>query len=352
MTAPTDYREALLPPTATMQQAMKVMTRGHAMVLVVDSRRRLQGVVVDYDLRRAMLQGHGLRTPLSIVMNPRPVTLPHGMPRSELVRFFQVNKRASVPLIDDQGRVQGLAQMADHLGEACERANWVVFLVGGLGRRLHPLTEKRPKSLLPVGDKPILETTIEQCIATGFKRFIFAVRHHAGQIKAHFGDGRRFGATFHYLNERSHLGTAGPLSLIKFKISEPLIVMNGDLLTKIDFNALLDFHQEDRHLATVCVREYEFQVPYGVVRMKGHKLEGIVEKPVHRFFVNAGIYVLDPGVLGWLPRNVRCDMPDFLEKIRRRKLDRVGCFPIREYWIDIGRIQDYRKAQTEYAQFF
>ncbi|MBI4345735.1 MAG: alcohol dehydrogenase, partial [Elusimicrobia bacterium] len=175
----------------------------------------------------------------------------------------------------------------------------------------------------------------------------------ADQIKSRFGDGRRLGVEIRYVQERKPLGTAGALALLpKGAVKQPLVLMNGDLLTKIDFKALLDFHREERNLATICVREHDYQVPFGVVSMKDHRLERITEKPTQRYFVNAGIYVLEPKTLSLVPRGKPMDMPELLTRIQRKKARSVGCFPIREYWIDIGRLDEYRKAQTEYQNHF
>lgn len=285
-------------------------------------------------------------------MNPRPVTLPAGLEREEVVRFFQTNPRASIPLVDARGRIRGLAQMSEHLAQALERPNAVVLMAGGKGRRLRPLTLERPKPLLPVGDRPILETIVGQLASAGFKRFFLAVNHQAGQIRRHFGDGSRLGVRVDYLHERAPLGTAGALSMLPEGLKDPLIVMNGDLLTKIDFKALLDFHTEEGNLATLCVREYDFQVPFGVVSMAGHRLERIVEKPTQRCFVNAGIYILEPRALRLVPKGRPFDMPDLLKKAQARRAGSVGCFPVREYWIDIGRIDEYRKANAEFPETF
>lgn len=349
-----DCKELILPRTATVHRAIEVMTgpEGRGIVLVAGPSRKLEGVVVDSDIRKAILKGIGLECPLSKVLNPRPVTLPYKLPSEDIVRFFRKNPRASIPLVDAKGIVRGLAQMSEYLAQPEDHPNWVVLMVGGEGRRLLPLTKSRPKPLLPVGDKPILETIIEQFSAAGFKNFILAVNHQAEQILEHFGNGRKMGANIRYIQERKAMGTAGSLSLLGRKFSEPLIVMNGDLLTKIDFKALLRFHEEEGVLATVCVREYDFQVPYGVIQMENDRLTEIVEKPTQRFFVNAGIYVLDPKVLSLVPRKETYDMPRLLEKVNRRKKGAVGCFPIREYWIDVGQIPDYQKAQREYGKNF
>ena len=349
-----DFRRLRLAPTATVKRAIEVMSGPHGagIVLVTASDGRLLGVVVDSDIRKAILRNVGFDAPLSKVMNPDPVTLAASLTREEIAHFFRKNPRASIPLVDEKRRVKGLAQLSQYVVAAGDRPNRVVLLVGGEGRRLMPLTADTPKPLLKIGDKPILETIVEQFAVAGLRTFSFAVNHRADMIRRHFGYGSKFGVTIDYVEERERLGTAGPLSLLPNNLAHPVLVMNGDLLTKVDFGALLRFHEEENCAATVCVRKYDFQVPFGVVSMTGHRLKEIVEKPTHRFFVNAGIYVIEPKVLAQLKRAQHCDMPDFLERIRRAKPGSVGCFPIREYWIDIGRVDEYKRAQDDYSKFF
>lgn len=353
MTKPVDFKALMLPSSASVRKAVEVMTvSGTDIVLVVDDKERLKGIVVDSDIRKGILRGVALDRPVSRIMNRKPVTLPFGLGEDEVARFFRENPRANAPLVGRDGKVKGLAQMARYLAQPEVRPNWVVLLVGGQGQRLRPLTEKRPKPLLPVGGKPILETIVEQFAAAGFRNFVFAVNHHADQIREHFGDGARLGVRVRYIQEKTRLGTAGALSLLPGAYEHPLIVMNGDLLTKIDFRALLDFHTAEGHHATVCVREYAQQVPYGVIRMNGHRLLSIVEKPTQKYFVNAGIYVLEPRALKLVPKGRYYDMPQLLQRLARRRKGAVGCFPIQEYWIDIGHMQDYERAQTDYAELF
>ncbi len=349
-----DYRKLVLPPTATLRMAIEAMTSvSGGMVLVAKADHKLLGVIVDSDLRKGILRGLELGAPIAKVMNRKPFTLSFGLDREEIVRAFRREPRSCVPLVDRAGRVRDLAVMSEYLAEPETRANAVVLMVGGQGRRLLPLTQDRPKPLLQVGDRPILETIVDQFAASGFKRFFLAVNHQADQIREHFGDGKRLGVEIRYLQERKPLGTAGALSLLPRKeLKEPIVLMNGDLLTKIDFKALLDFHRGEKNLATVCVREHDYQVPFGVVSMKDHRLEKIVEKPTERYFVNAGIYVLEPKILGMVAKGRPTDVPELLTRIQRRAPRGVGCFPIREYWIDIGRLDEYRKAQSEYDRHF
>lgn len=353
MTPPIDYTRLVLPPTATLREAIARMTEtGTDIVLVAGRDGRLLGILVDSDVRKALLRGRTLAVPAGTVMNRRPVTLPASTDRAALVRYFSVQRQSNIPLLGPGRRIAGLARREDY-SAAAELPNWVVLLVGGRGRRLHPLTQDRPKPLLPVGEKPILETIVGQFVAGGFRNFVFALNHQASQIRGHFGDGSRFGARIRYVHERSPLGTAGALSLLPpEEVKHPFLVMNGDLLTKVDFQALLRFHESEKAAATLCVREYTFQVPFGVVRMNGHRMKDIVEKPEHKFFVNAGIYVLDPVVLRWVRPGKVCDMPTLLERVARRRPGKVNCFPVLEYWIDIGHLEDYRRAQSEFGKFF
>ena len=211
------------------------------------------------------------------------------------------------------------------------------------------MTQDCPKPLLKIGDKPILELILERFIEAGFHRFYISTHFMPELIKAHFGDGSRWGVTIDYIYEEQPLGTAGSLGLLPHEdIDLPLLMMNGDLLTSLDFQNLLDFHQEQDAVATVCVREYEHRVPFGVMSFQGHRITGIVEKPVHRSFINAGIYLLSPEFIRSVPPNVRIDMPDLLMR-HITQGHSVNMFPVHEYWLDIGRMDDFKQAQDDVA---
>jgi NDP-sugar pyrophosphorylase family protein len=225
-------------------------------------------------------------------------------------------------------------------------------MAGGQGKRLSPLTQSKPKPMLPLGNKPILEVLMEQFKNSGFSRFFLTVSHMADQITDYFGDGSRWGVHIEYLKESSPLGTVGGLRLIKQPIKEPLLVANGDILTKVNFGALLEFHKMEKAAATLCVKLHETQVPYGVVEIAGYRLQSFVEKPTQKAYINAGIYVLEPEIISWLPRGKPCDMPNLIARIRRRRKNGVACFPIQEYWMDIGEMHAYQRASGDYSQFF
>jgi NDP-sugar pyrophosphorylase family protein len=223
-------------------------------------------------------------------------------------------------------------------------------MAGGFGTRLHPLTHDCPKPLLKVGDKPILEIILEGFINAGFHRFFISTHYLPEMIRAHFGDGKRWGVSIRYVHESEPLGTGGALGLLPLdEIDQPIFLMNGDLLTTLDYRGLLDFHKAQGSIATMCVREYEYQVPYGVIQSEGHRITSMLEKPVQRFFINAGIYVLSPELVMSVKSDTRIDMPALLEQAIAQG-GQVNMFPIHEYWLDIGRMEDFHRAQAEVAK--
>jgi len=216
---------------------------------------------------------------------------------------------------------------------------------------LRPLTDHAPKPLLHVGKKPILERIIRQFIASGFKKFYISTHYKSEMIQEYFGNGENLGVSITYIHESIPLGTAGCLGNLPNDLPNiPIIVINGDLLTKVNFDRLLQFHNEQQCIATVCVSEYDFQIPYGVVEHDGHLLQKMIEKPVHSFFVNAGIYVLDPDLLMTIPKNINLDITTFIQDQINKNKD-INIFPLHEYWLDIGRIEQYERAQKDIDLF-
>jgi dTDP-glucose pyrophosphorylase len=319
-------------------------------ILVVDDNERLLGTVTDGDIRRGILKGTSLDDQVNKIMNPEPTVARADEGRDSIMAAMQRKLLHHIPLLDDDGRVVGLETL-DALIQSRAKPNCVVLMAGGLGSRLRPLTDDCPKPMLKVGNKPLLETILENFMEYGFRRFYVSVNYMADVVKEYFGDGSRWGVEICYLQEDQKLGTAGALSLLPDRPAEPLLVMNGDLLTKVNFSQLLDFHTKHGASGTMCVREYDFQVPYGVVKLDGHRITGIDEKPIQRFFVNAGIYVLEPQALDLIPPNGFYDMPTLFEKMIERKQE-TAVFPVREYWLDIGQLADYDRANGEFMQVF
>jgi dTDP-glucose pyrophosphorylase len=345
------WSEILVPLDNNIRESIRVLDASKAKILlVVDESTRLLGTVTDGDIRRGILKGISLDDHIKKIMNTDPTVAMLDEGRDNILASMQRKGLHHIPLVDAQRRVVGLETLED-LIQPRARENIVVLMAGGLGSRLRPLTDECPKPMLKVGNKPLLETILENFIEYGFRRFYISVNYMADVIKTYFGDGSRWGIEIRYLQEDQRLGTAGALSLLPEKPTETLLVMNGDLLTKINFKQLLDFHSSHNSLATMCVREYDFQVPYGVVKIDAHRITSIDEKPIQRFFVNAGIYALEPDVLELIHTNAYFDMPTLFEKLVEQKKE-TAAFPIREYWLDVGQLADYDRANGEYQDIF
>ncbi len=348
-----NLNDAMIGANASIKDAMMSIGKSRQHIcLIVDGDNRLLGTVTDGDIRRAILRSTPLEAAVHTIMNDNPVTASPETDGPSRIRIMREHKILQLPVIDADDRLVDLAQI-DSLVSADEneKPNWVVLMAGGLGSRLLPLTEELPKPLLPVSGKPILETIIEILREHGFRHFYISVNYKANLVREYFGDGAALGIEIRYLNETDRLGTAGSLGLITERHDAPLLVMNGDLLTKVDFRNLLTYHREHNADATVCVREIGLQVPFGVVQLDRAQVSGIVEKPVHQFMVNAGIYVLEPSAVETVEKDAPLDMPDFLRNLIQRK-KQVVAFPIHEYWIDVGRVDDLNQAAVEFKRIF
>jgi len=345
-----DWRSTRVLPEASIREAIaSIDSSALQIALVVAENDRLLGTVTDGDVRRSILKGIALEEPVQRIMNREPVVVPVEGGRAQAIRRMRETNVKQVPLVDSRGCLCGLEILADFPSEPAEIS--VVLMVGGLGLRLRPLTNEVPKPLIDVGGKPLLETIVEEFVRQGFKRIILSVHYKPELFEQHFGDGSRWGAEITYLHETRQLGTAGALSLLQEKPAHPIIVMNGDVLTDMNFRSLIEFRDEHEAAGTMCVREYSFQVPYGVVELEGQSLIGISEKPRHRFFVNAGIYVLTPEALTLIPQDESFGMPQLFEALIA-KGQKTVVFPLREYWLDIGQSHDLLQAQGDFSKLF
>ncbi|OCH39941.1 nucleotidyltransferase family protein [Aliivibrio fischeri] len=341
------WKKILIKPESTVVDALRVIdNEALRIALVVNDEQQLLGVVTDGDIRRGILNNLSLETPVVDIMSRSPITASVNTAKEQLVKLMESKSILAVPLMEEN-KVVGLETL-HHLFEEKTYHNPVFIMAGGFGTRLRPLTDTCPKPMLKIGNKPILETVIRSFIKAGFVNFYISTHYMPEQIQNHFGDGSELGVKISYVHEDSPLGTGGALGLLPDDLPQdlPLIMMNGDVLTKVDFERLLDFHTENQADATMCVREYDYQIPYGVINGKGNKITSMVEKPIQRFFVNAGIYVVSPSVIQSVPKNHHIDMPTLLEQHMNER-DNILMFPIHEYWLDIGRMDDFNRAQAD-----
>ena len=342
-----NWSKALVASTDTFEMIIKSIGKsGMRIALVVDQENKLYGTVTDGDIRRALLRHVSLNSLVTDVMNSNPMVAHAEDDRNSLLKMMSSKDILHMPIIDKDGILCGLETL-QHLIESPIYDNPIFLMAGGFGTRLKHLTKDTPKPLLKVGNRPILETILLQFIDAGFHIFFISIHYRADMVREYFGDGSKWGVEIQYVYESEPLGTAGALGLLPLESpSLPIVVMNGDLLTDVNFENLLDFHKEQGGLATMCVREYDFQVPYGVVTLKGRCIGAIKEQPIQKFFVNAGIYVLEFDILDGLSGESYLDMPNLFES-HIKKGNKINAFPIHEYWLDIGRIEEYERANQD-----
>lgn len=347
-----DWKNTLISDSSTLREAIaRIDASALQIAMVVDGSSRLLGTLTDGDVRRALLRGASLDMAVRDVMNTLPTVAQVGENLRDRLQELRSKGIQRIPVVDGQGCVVGLELIEELSGPPADRRNWVVLMAGGLGSRLRPLTDDRPKPMLHVGERPILETILVSFIEQGFRNFYISINYMGDVVRDHFGDGSKWGVVIRYLVEDNRLGTAGALSLLPQRPAEPFFVMNGDILARVNFNAMLDFHLSARASASVGVRQITHSIPYGVVRLDGQRLLSIVEKPREQVFVSAGIYVLSPSTLDSIPDQTFFDMPTLLQKLMEQGDTTVG-FPIHEYWLDIGRMEDYARAHEEYGVAF
>lgn len=346
-----NIKSLLLKENALLKDAIRAIDDGACKIaLVVDQNMKLLGTITDGDIRRAILNGKKLKTPILNIYCRTPIVASPNTSNSDLLQLANTHKILRIPIVDSDGTLIALDTI-EELRHHTNKPNKVVLMVGGLGTRLRPLTNNVPKPMLEVGGKPILETIVKKFVSNGFTNIVMCVNYKSEIIKDHFGSGEKFGVTIEYVHEDKRMGTAGALTLLKERPTEPFFVMNGDLLTDVNFESLLDYHTLNNAMGTMCVREYDFQVPFGVVNLEGHDIKSIVEKPIHNFFVSAGIYMLDPKCIDFIPKDEFYDMPTLFDTLVKKEENAIS-FPLSEYWLDIGRLEEYEKANNEYHGVF
>jgi dTDP-glucose pyrophosphorylase/predicted transcriptional regulator len=336
-----------------LKEVLKIIDRSSKQIcLVIDNNNKLLGTINDGDIRRALLNNISLDDTVENIYFKTPAVANINDSKETILNICKVKKIHQIPIVDNDNNIIGL-EILDELIGSKSKPNKVILMVGGLGTRLRPLTENTPKSMLLVGDKPILQTIVEKFVNHGFVNIVMCIGYKSHMIQEFFEDGSRFGANIEYALEGKRMGTAGAISLLSQKQvpTEPFFVMNGDLLTNVNFENFLNFHIQNDAKATMGVKEYDFKVPYGVVNLEDGKIKSIIEKPVHNFFVSAGIYILNSECINLIPKDEFYDMPTLFDKLIQINENTIS-FPIREYWLDIGRIEEYEKANKEYHKVF
>jgi dTDP-glucose pyrophosphorylase len=340
------WRQAILPASATIAQAIRNLDQvAIKIILVANETGMLEGTISDGDIRRGLLKGLDMNSSVTSIIHRDALVVPPELERELVMQLMVANKIQQIPVVDAQHQIVGL-HLWDEITTPPNRTNLMVIMAGGLGTRLLPHTENRPKPLLPVAGKPMLEHIIEHAKLEGFNHFVIAIHYLGNMIEAHFGNGERLGVRVDYIREESPLGTAGALGLLNPLPDLPFVVTNGDVITDIRYGELLDFHIRHVATATMAVRVHEWQHPFGVVQTQGVEIVGFEEKPIARSHINAGVYALEPTALSVLTANAHCDMPTLFERLQANK-KRTVVYPMHEPWLDVGRPVDLKMANNQ-----
>lgn len=349
-----DFSSLVVSQDTTLRNVISCIDKnGKGIAIVLDNDNHLIATVTDGDIRRAILAGIDVDLTINDLLHRRaqtspegPITAPLGTSDANLLHIMAETTVRHIPLVDAENRVVDVALLSELVKEF-ELPLRAVVMAGGFGTRLRPLTDEIPKPMLPIGNRPLLELIVEQLREAGIRQVNVATHYKGEVISEHFKDGQDFGVDIRYVKEDQPLGTVGALSLLE-ESDEPMLVINGDILTRVDFRAMLQFHREHNADLTVAVRQYELSVPYGVVDTDGVAVRGIYEKPVVKQFINAGIYLLNPAVKLMIPNGQPYDIPDLIQLLLKEART-VVCFPIREYWLDIGKADHYDQAKSDVA---
>jgi dTDP-glucose pyrophosphorylase/CBS domain-containing protein len=335
----------VIPPSASITAAIAQLDKaGTGALLLCAADRELCGLLTDGDIRRAILRGVPMEASCEGIASRKPMTVTSSISAREALQLMAKHDINHLPVVDAAGRVIKFLLRKD-LAQSGRSGLSAVIMAGGYGKRLLPLTERVPKPMLPVGDKPLLELTIQQLRRSGIRDINLTTHYLPESIIQYFGDGSGFGVRLNYLKEDYPLGTAGGLKLMK-QTGGPFLIINGDILTGVPFQEMLNFHRKHHALLTVGVRKYDVQVPFGVMDLNEVRVNHIREKPSLNFFVNAGVYIAEPSVCNYIDAGQRLDMTDLIQTLLRAE-EPIVSFPIVEYWLDVGRHEDYVQAQED-----
>lgn len=344
-----DWQLARLSSQDTLLSALELINRNRlGIALVVDKEDKLLGTIVDGDIRRAVLRGVSVKNFVEEAMNKKPVTAEAQQPAEAYLHLMISHEIQQLPLVETAGKLLGLILLKDLQTELTGGLK-AVIMAGGLGVRLRPETERVPKPMLPVGDRPIMDHVLKRLRDSGIHEVLVSTHYKENMIREYLGDGSSFGVEIRYVNEEQRFGTIGGLRLMRQQLKEPFLVINGDILTTLDFSAMRMFHYQHQADMTIAVREHNLEVPYGVVRVEGEMVTGLEEKPMVPLLINAGIYLIDPSVIDYIPEGQYFDATNLIAKLIQEKCHLVP-FPVLEYWIDIGQPVDYEQANADARQ--
>lgn len=346
-----DILSLMVTPNKSIREAIVAIDKvGMGLALVVNDDNKLLGIVTDGDIRRAILKNMSLETVVKEIMNTDYTFVTKQYSSVLVENLFYIKPIKQIPVLDDNMRVMDIITY-DELYIKPLKENYVLIMAGGLGTRLMPLTYDMPKPMLKVGAKPILETIIEQLKSYGYVNILLSVNYKSEVIKNYFQDGTAFGVNINYIEEKNRMGTGGAIKLAEKYLQCPFFVINGDILTKLNFESFMEYHNSHKNCITIASRKHELQIPYGVIEVNDHKVVNLKEKPVYHYFINGGLYCLEPETINYIPKEEFFDITSLISILLKENKN-IGSFPIREYWMDIGQMNDFQQANLDYYELF
>jgi len=335
-------KKNILSSNNLMSDAIEVLQKSNIKLVIITDGKKLLGTITDGDIRRALLNGKNLQSECFTIMNSKPRAAEEN--NYDLINKLLVTHK-HIPIVDNKYNIINIVSDKVHKSNKCLN-NPVIIMAGGKGKRLLPLTLNTPKPLLPLHQKPIIHEIIDRLLNCGLQDIYISVYYKADTIKKYFNSQKQNNIKVKFLEEENPLGTAGGLSLLNNdKITSPCIVINGDVLTDINYLQLIDYHNKTGKEITVCAAFYDIQIPFGTIEIEDNNILNIVEKPIKKYLINAGIYIVNPSVIKSLKTNSSIDMTDIIEKYI--KTNDVGIFPMHEQWLDIGSHESYKKARKK-----
>ncbi len=339
------FSKSLIKKSSSIKDAIRNLSSTNLQICFVCEGKKLLGTVTDGDIRRAILKKISLETSIQKIMNVNYISI-NSNSSKKAKTLMNLNKINQIPVIDKKKNLIDVF-FSETIETPVQYQNPIIIMAGGFGKRLLPITKNCPKPLLPVLGKPVLEHIITKLKNEGFKNIYLSVHYLGNMIKDYFGNGEKFGVRINYINETVPLGTAGCLSKFNPKNEKDFIVCNGDVLTDIPFDQLLEYHLKNKSSATMAVREYFWRHPFGVIKTKGINIKTITEKPIEKTYVNAGIYVFNSKILNTVKKEKKIEMPQLFRRLKKRKFKTI-VFPMFENWLDIGHSKEYEQAQKQF----
>lgn len=341
-----DVSKILVQKECTIRQILQTIDNGtKGIVIVVNDENKLLGTITDGDVRRALLSGASLNDKIDNIIHLNPVFIYESTPKEEVKDIFIRKAIKDIPIVNNDNVVVDIISINDLLLTK-GKENPVVIMAGGLGSRLKDLTKEIPKPMLKIGDKPILQHVINNFAQYGFNKILVSVNYKAEIIENYFQDGYAYGVKINYIRENKRMGTAGGIRLAKDYIDKDFFVINADIFTNLNMENMMEFHEKNSFDITVGIRKFSYQIPYGVLKLEGNYVKGLVEKPITDYYINGGIYCLNPKVIEFIPMDQYFEITELIQMCINNGL-RVGSYEIEGYWMDIGKEEDYNKVNSD-----